>query len=116
MVRVLIRDAARSLARDVRFAGIAIVLLAVTIGATTAVYAIVQAVVLRPFPFTDQDRVVVIWQRDDRRAQPVIEVAHDEMTDWRARSRSFDDLAVVGSVNGPEARLRSAMSTSLRMP
>ncbi len=121
MVRVLIREAARSLVRDLRFAGLAVVLLAITIGATTAVYAIVQAVVLRPFPFHDQDRVVVIWQRDDRRAQPVIEVAYGEMIDWRARSRSFDDLAVVGSVNwsltligpnAPEQLTLSAVSSS----
>ena len=41
----------------------------------------------------------MIWQRDDRRALPIIEVAYGEMEDWRARSRSFEQLAVVGSVN-----------------
>jgi predicted permease len=99
MLGVLLREAARSLVRDRRFAGVAVALLALTIGAGTAVYAIVHAVVLRPFPFADQDRLTVIWQRDDRRALPVVEVAYDEMVDWRARTRSFDDLAVVGSVN-----------------
>ena len=68
--------------RDRRFSGLAVVLPAVTIGAVTAVYAIVQAVVLRPFAIRDQDRVVLIWQRDDRRAVPVIEVAYREMVDW----------------------------------
>ena len=95
----LLRDAVRSLAHDRRFTVVAVALLAITIGLVTAVYAIVHAVVLRPFPFADQDRLALIWQRDDRRAQPVIEVAYGEMQDWRARSRSFDDLAVVGSVN-----------------
>jgi putative ABC transport system permease protein len=98
-MRDLLRDAIRSLAHDRRFTVVAVALLAVTIGLVTAVYAIVHAVVLRPFPFADQDRLAVIWQRDDRRAQPVIEVAYGEMQDWRARSRSFDDLAVIGSVN-----------------
>ena len=98
-MRDLLRDAVRSLAHDRRFTIVAVALLAVTIGLVTAVYAIVHAVVLRPFPFADQDRLAVIWQRDDRRAQPVIEVAYGEMQDWRARSRSFDDLVVVGSVN-----------------
>ena len=64
---------------------------------------------------------MVIWQRDDRRAQPVIEVAYGEMVDWRARSLSFDDLAVVGSVNwslnlvgpnAPEQVTLSAVSSS----
>ena len=75
----LLRDAVRSLAHDRRFTVVAVALLAVTIGLVTAVYAIVHAVVLRPFPFADQDRLALIWQRDDRRAQPVIEVAYGEM-------------------------------------
>ena len=36
-----------------------------------------------PLPVTDQQRVAVIWQRDDRRALPIIEVAYGEMEDWR---------------------------------
>ncbi len=99
MLRDLVREAVRSLLHDRRFTAVAVALLAVTIGAVTAVYAIVHAVVLRPFPFADQDRLVVIWQRDDRRALPVIEVAYGEMRDWESRSRSIDGLAVIGSVN-----------------
>jgi len=99
MLRELLRGAARSLVHDRRFTSIAATLLAVTSGAVTAVYAIVHAVVLRPLPVADQERLVVIWQRDDRRALPVVEIAHGEMMDWRARARSFEDLALVGSVN-----------------
>ena len=99
MGRELFREAARSLRRDHRFTTLAIALLAVTLGTLTAIYSIVHAVILRPLPVTDQDRLVVIWQRDDRRALPVVEVAYREMEDWRQRSRTFEDLAVVGSVN-----------------
>src|SRR4051812_9159035 len=99
MLRDLLRDAARTLFHDRRFVAVAVTLLAITIGTITAVYAVVHGVVLRPFPFANQDRVVVIWQRDDRRAAPVIEVAYGEMADWARRSRSFKELAVVGSVN-----------------
>ena len=94
-----LRDAGHALVRDIRFTALAVTVLAVTIGATTAVYAVVQAIIVRPFPFADQDRLAVIWQRDLRRDLPVMEVAYGEMTDWRARSRAFEDLAVVGSVN-----------------
>ncbi len=94
-----IREALRVLFRDVRFTAAAVSVLALTLGATTGVYAVVRSIVLQPFPFTDQERVVVIWQRDLRRELPVIEVAYDEMTDWRARTKSFEDLAVVSSVN-----------------
>jgi predicted permease len=94
-----LRHAVRALRHDWRTAAVAITLLAVTIGAVMAIFAIVDAVLLRPFPFADQQRVTVIWQRDDRRALPIIEAAYGEMEDWRRRSRSFEQLAVVSSVN-----------------
>ncbi len=72
-----------------------------TIGASTAIFAIVHAVILRPLPFAQPDRVAVIWQRDLRRAMPVMEVSYGEALDWRRRSRSFDEIAVIGSVNWP---------------
>jgi putative ABC transport system permease protein len=98
-MRYEIRDAVRTLARDGRFTSLAVSVLALTIGVTTAVYSLVHAIILRPLPFEDQDRVIVIWQRDLRRAQPVLEVAFGEMTKWRERTRTFADLAIVGSVN-----------------
>ena len=58
-----LRDALRSLRQDLRWTILAVSLLAVTIGAITAIYAIVHAVVLRPFAFVDQERLAVIWQR-----------------------------------------------------
>ena len=62
-------------------------------------FAAVQAVLLNPFGFANQDRLVVLWQTDLRRALPVIEVAHGEAADWAARSRVVDGMAVFGSVN-----------------
>jgi len=94
-----LRDSLRSLRQDLRGTLLAVSLLAVTIGAITAIYAIVHAVVLRPFTFVDQDRLAMIWQRDDRRALPVIEVAYGNMTDWLARSRSLQSLGLISSVN-----------------
>ena len=101
MIRDLFQQSLRSLRNARGVTATSICLLATTIGAITAIYAIVHAVVLRPFGFADQDRLAVIWMRDDRRALPVIEVAYGEMDDWRARSRSFERQAVVGSVNWP---------------
>ena len=94
-----LRDSLRSIRQDLRGTLLAVSLLAVTIGAITAIYAIVHAVVLRPFTFVDQDRLAMIWQRDDRRALPVIEVAYGNMTDWLARSRSLQSLGLISSVN-----------------
>jgi len=55
-LRALIRDGGLTIA--------AITPLALTLGATAGIYAVVDAVLLRPLPFADQDRTVVIWQRD----------------------------------------------------
>ena len=93
------RDAVRSLAADWRFTAAAVALLSLTIGASTAIYAIVYAVILRPLPFAEPDGVALLWQRDLRRAMPVMEVSYGEAVDWRQRSRSFDEVAVIGSVN-----------------
>ena len=95
------RDAVRSLAADWRFTAAAVALLSLTIGASTAIYAIVHAVILRPLPFEQPDCVAMIWQHDMRRALPVIEVSYGEALDWQRRSRSFDEIAVIGSVNWP---------------
>jgi predicted permease len=96
-----LREAVRSLRADWRFTAAAVALLSLTIGASTAIFAIVHAVILRPLPFAQPDRVAVIWQRDLRRAMPVMEVSYGEALDWRRRSRSFDEIAVIGSVNWP---------------
>jgi putative ABC transport system permease protein len=99
MWRDTLKDSLRSLRQDLRSTLLAVSLLAVTIGAITAIYAIVHAVVLRPFAFVDQDRLAMIWQRDDRRALPVIEIAYGNMTDWLGRSRSLQSLGLTSSVN-----------------
>lgn len=94
-----VRDAARGLARDRGFTLLASALLALTIGTTIAIYAVVDAIVLRPFALARQDRLVVIWEGYSGRDSPVVEVALGEVDDWRQHSQSFESLAVFGSVN-----------------
>jgi predicted permease len=96
-----LRDALRSLARDPSFALLATLLLSLTIGATTAVYAVVDAVLLRPMGLVSEDRTVVIWQAEPARSTPVVEVALGEVDTWRRHASSFDALGVFGSVNWP---------------
>ena len=110
-----LRDAVRSFAADWRFTAAAVALLSLTIGASTAIYAIVDAVILRPLPFAEPDRVALIWQRDLRRAMPVMEVSYGEAVDWRRRSRSFDQIAVIGSVNWPLPLAGTSPAESLSM-
>jgi putative ABC transport system permease protein len=111
----LLREARRTLRSDWRFTSVAGALLAVTLGAAAAMFAAVQAVLLNPLGFADQERVVVLWQTDLRRALPVIEVAHGEAADWAARSRSFEEIAVFGSVNWPLPLADAGEPVSLSM-
>ncbi len=94
-----LRSAFRSLARDRGFTSLAIILIAITGGATTAVYAVIDAVMLAPMPFADEERTVVIWMRDVARDSPVVEVGLGEAHALHEQSRSLAALGVFGSVN-----------------
>jgi len=85
-----LRAAVRTLRSDWRFTALTAALLSVTLGAAIAMFAAVQAVLLNPIGFAHQERVVVLWQTDLRRALPVMELAHGEAADWAARSRSVE--------------------------
>jgi putative ABC transport system permease protein len=78
---------------------VAVVMLAVAVGATTAMFSIVHAVLLRPLPFSDPDRLVMLWGRNDARSQPVIEVSFQDLRDWRTQNTTFTAIEIVGSVN-----------------
>jgi putative ABC transport system permease protein len=93
-----LRSAFRSLARDRGFTSLAIILIAITGGATTAVYAVIDAVMLAPMPFADEERTVVIWMRDVARDSPVVEVGRGEAHSVHEQSKSLALLGVFGSV------------------
>jgi putative ABC transport system permease protein len=85
-----LRHALRSLVRSRRISSVSVTLFAVTIGVTTAIYAVVDAVMLRPIDMLAPGRTVVMWQRDDARDTPVVEAAHGEIDTWRRNARSLD--------------------------
>ena len=91
--------ALRALARSKRISLTAISLFAVTIGISTAIYSVVEAVMLRPIGMRASDRTAVIWQRDDARGTPVVETSHGEVDAWRRSARSVEAIGVFSSVN-----------------
>jgi putative ABC transport system permease protein len=100
-----LRHAFRSLRRSRRSTLVAVALFAVTMGVTSAIYAVVEAVVLRRSAMRAPDRTVVMWQRDDARGTPIVEVSYDEAAGWRS-ARSLDAVGVFSSVNWPMSLLQ----------
>ena len=91
--------AARSLRSRPLLVVVAVAVLAVGIGASTAVFSVVDAVLLRPLPFADADRLVVAWQRSPDNSVPFVEVSYPDYLDWRQQARAFESMAIIPSVN-----------------
>jgi len=86
-----LKHALRVLARRPAFTLVAILTLAVGIGANTAIFSVVNGVLLRPLPYPDPDRIVRLSERTQ--TGTVVDVSHPNFLDWRARTRSFAALA-----------------------
>ncbi len=82
---------ARTLGRSKGFATIALLTLALGIGANSAVFSIVNAVLLSPLPYPDANRLVVLWQSLPE--VPTNSVTGPDFEDWRKQARSYDGLA-----------------------
>ncbi|MCC7034884.1 MAG: ABC transporter permease [Acidobacteria bacterium] len=90
-----LRDALRSFRRDRAYAVTVVLTLALTIGAATAVFSIVNGVLLEPLPFPEPGRLVAlreVWREMADRA-PTLEVNERHFEHWRAHARSFDAMA-----------------------
>ena len=86
-----VRYAIRSLLRQPSFALTAILTLALGIGATTAMFSVLNAVILRPLAFEDADRIVAL-QNSWVRTGPTQQISAPDFHDWQARSRSFEAM------------------------
>jgi len=92
-----IRVAIRRLVQAPAFALIAIATLALGIGANAAIFSVVEAVLLRPLPYAEPDRLVVPWQDYSRRGGPETEwFSPGNFFDWRASNRTLEGMAVFG--------------------
>ena len=88
------RYAIRNLLRRPAFTLIAVATLALGIGANTTIFSAINALLLKPLPFPELDRVVAIWDKVPSRG-----VLHNEVTvanflDWQSQSQSFEQLAL----------------------
>jgi predicted permease len=87
-----VRFGARSLARSKGFSITAIGVMALCIGATTCLFTIVRSVLLKPLPFRDPERLVVVYEHF-RNEPPYNPVAAGDYLDWKAKTHGFEDMA-----------------------
>ncbi|HXA06332.1 MAG TPA: ABC transporter permease [Bryobacteraceae bacterium] len=84
----------RMLARKPRFVGMVILMLALGIGANTAVFSVFDAVVLRPLPFKDSRRLIGIWESEPKKLDSTgIWNSWRDLVSWRRASRNIEELA-----------------------
>jgi predicted permease len=90
---MVMRQALRSLGRARTFTAVAVATIALGIGANTAVFSVVDAVLLRPLPFRDADRVVTLTQANPKRDMRDATISFASFTELAARERLFERLS-----------------------
>lgn len=97
--RSALRQAVRTAGRHPLLAGAVVLTLGLGIGVNTMLFSVMHAVLLRPLPFRDPSRLLVVWEQDPTRDGHLHEVSFPDFRDWRAQTRSFADMAAMGSIN-----------------
>ena len=91
-----VRYGIRTLVKSPGFAVAGIVILGLGIGVNTAIFTVVNAVVLRPLPFADADRIMRIWHTppQDVFTTPIFALSPANFIDWEAQATSFESMAI----------------------
>ena len=116
-----LRFSLRTLRRNPAFSAAAIVVLALGIGANTAIFSVVNAVLLRPLPFEDPSRIMQVWHVPPPKSFPGLTrfaVSPANYLDWHSQSSSFEQMAAygfraftVGGTERPEAVQAGAVAS-----
>src|SRR5678815_3764371 len=93
----MLRDlqyAVRILLKKPIFTAVAILTLALGIGANTAIFSVVNAVLLRPLPFKEPDRLAIVWERRANSGNANLPVSGHEFAAWSERAKSFEAITM----------------------
>lgn len=110
-----LRYSLRQLRQNKVFTAVAILTLALGIGANTAIFSIIYSVLLRPLPFRDPGRLVLVSEHTER--FPLLSASYQNFDDWRKQSRSFQEFGAVRNLtmsltgDGEPEQIPSAMTT-----
>ncbi|HEX4310477.1 MAG TPA: ABC transporter permease [Acidobacteriaceae bacterium] len=101
----LVRDVkygTRTLLRSPEFAIVSVLVMALGIGATTSLFTMVRAVLLRPLPFRDSGKLVMLYEhfRHDNSGDGFNAVAPGDYRDWRSQTHGFEDMAAMRGYGG----------------
>jgi len=94
-----LRVAVRSLLRTPGFSAVVVLTLAIGIGASTAIYSVVDAVLINPLPYPTQDRLQMIWVTNPQQEIDKDVTSYPNFADWQAQSTTFEAMAAVNSTN-----------------
>jgi putative ABC transport system permease protein len=111
-----VRYGIRTLAKAPVFTGIVVLILAIGIGANTAIFSVLKAAFLQPLPFSEPDELVVLWNRGAEGGRGP--ASGPDYLDWRAGNSTFEEMGAFGGrsfnlTGGDEPeRLRGAIVTA----
>src|SRR5438552_16963444 len=88
-----VRFAARSLRKSASFTSLAVIVLAVGIGATSAIFSLIDSTLVRPLPFADPQRLVMLWEHPPGYARN--RVSPLNFLDWSEQNRVFEAMSAV---------------------
>src|SRR5260370_15418550 len=93
-----LRYALRTLRKSPGFTAVAVLSLALGVGANTAIFTFVNAALLRPLPYPGADQIVALLQHSPQATAPTSLVHPRSFIEWRGRAKSFDALAIAPPV------------------
>ncbi len=92
-----LRYGIRSLLRQPGFTAIVVLTLALGIGANTAIFSVVYSVLIKPLPFNQPDRIVLLWGDDRAEGDSRSQVSHTDIVDFKGQQTLFDSISTYNS-------------------
>ncbi|HEX5706976.1 MAG TPA: ABC transporter permease [Pyrinomonadaceae bacterium] len=94
-----LRYGVRMLAKNPGFTVVAVIALALGIGANSAIFSVVNTVLLRPLPYKDPERLVMVWEDRTKRGYPRDTPAAGNFTEWREQNSVFEGMAAIADLS-----------------